>query len=25
MQLVIQPKDLINKRFDKAWFNWDCY
>ncbi|MEN5059027.1 YwqG family protein [Sphingobacterium kitahiroshimense] len=20
----IHPDDLINKRFDKAWFNWDC-
>lgn len=20
----IHPEDLINKQFDKAWFNWDC-
>ncbi|WP_430981282.1 DUF1963 domain-containing protein [Sphingobacterium faecium] len=24
MQPIIQPEDLINKRFDKVWFNWDC-
>ncbi|WP_432715250.1 DUF1963 domain-containing protein [Sphingobacterium faecium] len=24
MQTIIYPEDLINKRFDKAWFNWDC-
>lgn len=20
----INPEDLKNKRFEKAWFNWDC-
>ncbi|NJI72222.1 MULTISPECIES: DUF1963 domain-containing protein [Sphingobacterium] len=24
MQTLIHPEDFINKRFDKAWFNWDC-
>ncbi|WP_132845821.1 DUF1963 domain-containing protein [Sphingobacterium sp. JUb20] len=24
MRPMIQPEDLINQRFDKAWFNWDC-
>lgn len=23
--LFINPKDLANKKFDKAWFYWDCY
>ncbi|WP_132773380.1 DUF1963 domain-containing protein [Sphingobacterium sp. JUb78] len=24
MHTIIYPEDLINKRFDKVWFNWDC-
>ncbi|WP_294282404.1 DUF1963 domain-containing protein [uncultured Chryseobacterium sp.] len=23
--LFINPKDLVDKKFEKAWFNWDCF
>lgn len=23
--IFIHPTDLKNKKFEKAWFNWDCY